>query len=226
MLSTCPPPSASGSGQYPSCVILEEVLTELCELKEAAPKVSRTMVWALGQETACAHVHLLPRRVRGEEDGTYIFGKCRDGYIVVRPRGRSCPSWPVVRGGVPAPVRLHRWLADVPAYMLTRHKCDDPSCVARAHLQAGTATDNQLDRQRKRRRIERAPASPSRGASLHRYDDDGSTPTTTLPSCHRVSRVDARFCMAGFISPSKKARLAMRQGYILAQNDRDISPCV
>lgn len=206
------PPSASGAGQYPSAAVLEDVLAELCELKEGAPQLSKGRILAFQDETACAHVNHLPTRVKGEDDGAFIFGMERDGYILVRPRGDSCPSWPVVGGGVPAPVRLHRWLADVPAHLLTRHKCDDPSCVARAHLEAGTATDNQLDRQRKRRRIERAPASPSRGSYRQRCADAGSTPTTTLPSCHRVSRVDARFCMVGFISPSKKARLAMRLG--------------
>ena len=158
-----------------------------------------------GDAGACSQVNQTPRRVRGDSEGHYIFGQDRDGYVLVLPR-RVDDSWPITRDRRYKPVRLHRWLANVPAGMVTRHACDNSSCLARAHLAAGTSSENAFDRRRLRRRSRFAERTDSRHRTSY-----GDPPMPELSSCHAVSIADRLFCVAGHHSPSKKARLAMRE---------------
>lgn len=201
--------------QYPPDEILTKVLEEVCTW--VGNRESEALVLAApqalnlpdhGDRGSCSLVQQTPTRTRGVLDGDFIFGMDEDGYIIVRPR-RPCTGWPALRTKDPRPMRLHRWLAQVPHHLITRHQCDEPSCIARTHLSAGTILDNQHDRRRLRRRPERAEHVPAVGSRTR-----PPTPLRlpALSSCHPVSRADALFCVAGFHSPSKKARLAMRLG--------------
>lgn len=193
--------------EYASAESFARVIAELCAGPGSLVSVDEICQAGEdgGEAGACSQVKQTPRRFRGNQEGRYIFGKDRDAYVMVRPR-RDDDSWPVTRDGRYRPVRLHRWVANVPAGMVTRHACDNSSCLARAHLTAGTSSENAFDRRRLRRRSRFADRADFRQRTL---DADPAVPE--LSSCHAVSMADRLFCVAGYHSPSKKARLAMRE---------------
>ena len=209
---------------YPSSATLSRVLDELCQWEGSKVAKDCVLNSPAEGEAVCAIVQSTPSRVSQQQDGDFIFGKEKAGYVMVRPR-TSCSSWPVLGDGRPVPLRLHRWLADTPAGMLTRHECDNPSCVSRAHLGAGTALQNQQDRRQRNRDMPRASGCANR--ALRSFSPKHAPPTTTpqLPPSHRVIAADTLFCVAGFHSPTKRARLAMRQGTMVANTPRQLDLC-
>jgi len=80
---------------------------------------------------------------RGSTNGRY-------GKILIRKIGRTSVLDYVHR------VAFKLYFREIPAGMQVLHRCDNPICVARAHLFAGTQLENLEDAERKKR-LERDP---------------------------------------------------------------------
>lgn len=139
----------------------------------------------------------------------FYFGPDADGYTIVSPRHPVPPGWPRGKRAEPLPVRLARWLLEVPTGSVTRHACDTPACIRMSHLSVADQSDNLADSIRRGRRhrsphsttAPRAPAglrSQPTAAALRRRPRDAH------------SEREALFCVAGYASPSKAARKAAR----------------
>lgn len=108
---------------------------------------------------------------RGQHPLIRIFGRCKvvggcwefqgsrteGGYGKVRDSGRSRPAHRVVFTELNGPL---------PSDIYVCHTCDNPPCCNPAHLFAGTATDNNRDRQAKGRTRGAAARGRSRDAAL------------------------------------------------------------
>lgn len=157
-----------------------------------------------GSSSTCAMVRELPPP-RADGLGALYFGFDADGYVIVAPHS-SRRGWPLTPQGTPAPVRLHRWIGGVGAGLHARHACDNAACIARAHLQAGSARENLADQYVRRRRA--APRSAGLRRQRGRPQDSPQPPSARLGAPKEAR--EARFCMTGFDSPAKRARALRR----------------
>jgi hypothetical protein len=106
-----------------------------------------------------------------KRDGAWIAARVREGHLkkfrrrYVEGDEQDCWTWigvttPAGYGmfSVGAAILAHRFsyflkTGDLPAGLVVRHRCDNPSCVNPAHLVAGTHKDNRRDSiERKRAR--------------------------------------------------------------------------
>ena len=204
-----PPPTRAVS-RYPPQSELKSVLKALCPLNNfslqevLAPSPAPP---APPEPTVCCRVENLPNLPRGGLNRSrWYFGMDSDGYILVTARtSASKRRWPHTAAGETLPVRLHRWLANVPPGHDTLHSCDTPSCIRRAHVTSGTRSVNVADSWRRLRRL---PSSPCTSTQPPRAE-----PPPPLPSHDaRVASREAIFVMTGFGSPSKLARILLRKG--------------
>ena len=170
----------------------------------AAQVLARARQHLSGQRVTCALVQELPPPGAGGVDAV-DFGVDSDGYIILSPRC-SRRAWPCTPHGTPAPVRLHRWLGGVGAGLHGRHVCDNPSCIARAHIRSGTARENLRDQYERDRRT----ARPTTGERPGREPAATSPPRPLVRLSEAKESRETRFCVAGFDSPSKRARALRR----------------
>lgn len=99
-----------------------------------------------------ASVYRFDRYDRGE--GCWIWTGPWDecGY------GMFARSLPSKTGGRTHAARAHRFLLEqqlgpIPANLVVRHRCDNPTCVNLLHLTVGTIRENMVDRDSRHRRI-------------------------------------------------------------------------
>ena len=164
----------------------------------------------LRRKDCCSIAHL-PRRPSkgGVNQARHYFGMDADGYVYVKARSRAAlRSWPVDKYGDPLPVRLVRWMLDAGQGQVVRHHCDNPSCIRRAHLILGTASENVADSWRRTRRTSASPAPPPASHATPR-----AAPPPSLPAApESCQRADQLFCITGYHSPGKLARKRARLG--------------
>lgn len=67
----------------------------------------------------------------------WVKGKDRDGYGVLQFDGKQ---WRAHR------LAYYAWRSEIPAGMVVRHACDNPSCIRPNHLILGSVADNNRDR--------------------------------------------------------------------------------
>lgn len=90
-------------------------------------------------------------------------------------------------------VKAHRWIyecvvAEIPADLIVRHKCDNPSCVNPMHLETGTYADNTRDK------FERGRGADRKGEKhpLAKLTSDKVLEIRRLASCGTVHSVLAK----------------------------------
>lgn len=168
-----------------------------------------------GPISTCCVVRALPP-ARADGADAFYFGRDADGYIVITPRGTrgsSRRAWPLTPCGMPAPVRLHRWVGGVRAGLHALHACDNAWCIARAHISSGTPRDNLRDQHERDRRRTRRVAVPAA-----RRDLQTSSPPRPLVRLGAAKEArEARFCVTGFDSPAKRARALRRAAAAAAE---------
>lgn len=138
--------------------------------------------------------------------GVLYFGVDSNGYVIVSA-SEAVSAWPLLSTGQPAPVRLHRWQIKARNNEMALHVCDQPGCINPHHIYSGNAAANLLDsyahgRRKRKSSIQVVEPTPRT-----------QTPQTPLPPAELAAPLEARetrFCMAGYLSPSKKARLELR----------------
>ena len=153
----------------------------------------------------CCEVKAIPSQ-RGKE-GVWYFGIEQEGYVLVRPRTHQS-WWPRhTSEGTPLPIRVARLQLQPERDLLTLHHCDNPSCLSRAHLYAGSPSDNLNDAYKRGRRNTRkttgvAKARPSTPLACRA----APTRAAALSTC--TVELNRAFPLAGWHSPSRAARLA------------------
>lgn len=84
----------------------------------------------------------LLQKTKLNERGCWVWTASRD------PKGYGQFNFGNQRLAHRASYILHK--GDIPAGLIVRHSCDDPSCVNPDHLQLGTHADNMADRKERR----------------------------------------------------------------------------
>ena len=184
-----------GAG-YPPSPVLELALSELSQgqgwTTQAALATRRTA--SARRALPCCLVQEAPKT---RSDASFYYGIESAGYPIASERG----------GGVP--IRIARWLLRCKPGDVARHTCDQPRCVALAHLEIGDQGDNLADAiRRQRRRRPRSPCAPPPN-TRHTGPPLGHIQTTESrgeQTSSRWQQQDTVFCLAGFHSPSKRAR--------------------
>jgi hypothetical protein len=159
--------------------------------------------------TQCCKVNLLAPGA-AFDNSPFYFGCDADGYTILSPRHPVPPGWPLGKRAKPKPVRLARWLLEVPAGSVTRHACDTPACIRMAHLSVADQADNLADSIRRGRR-HRSPLSTTALPAPAGLRSQPCPQAMRRRPRDAYSERDALFCVAGFNSPSKAARKAARQ---------------
>ena len=201
------------TGAYPPRIWLELAIQLLAEQpgNDFSPlDVLDLNTGVCTRRAPCCHV-----RETSTGSPSLYFGREEKGYVVVSP-AMAIEGWPTSDGGRLLPIRLARWILGAGDWQVARHTCDNPSCIARAHLVSGAQSENLADaiargrRQstvattRTRTRTRDASADPPRMAAAVPSSSSGEERSVDASK-------DARFPMAGFLSPSKKARKMRRQ---------------
>ena len=142
---------------YPPWSDLAAVMAALGELNgfDACTALRRPRAGcARGARWPCCLVKEIPRQQQGRgARSPFIFGIEKRGYVLVRAQVRR-PGWPQCRDG-PLPVWLHRWVVSAPPLLFATHACDDPRCVAAAHIAPATCASNNDDTAKRQRRTSR-----------------------------------------------------------------------
>ena len=161
---------------------------------------------ALRDQTPCCQVEELPSHpARGRRHSPFRFGMSVEGYIYVKAARGARRGWrpapPPDTGSLP--VRLHSWIARPRSGLWALHRCDNPRCINPKHIYAGSPADNVRDSYKSGRRaaVAEAPAASPAVVSVN---------WGVLPPA--VTLRESVFCVAGFMDPARKARLAARQG--------------
>ena len=186
---------------YPPKAELRRVIREICSVNS----FNVEEVMGGGADSDCCVVERLPKRpARGRVNmGRYFFGQEDPGYVIVSPRSSAAVKvWPFTPHGVHPPVRLQRWLVMARQGEHAAHSCDNPACVNVGHLRRATAASNLKDAHDRNRRSK----APCAAVSTPRVVPPPRLPAA--PLSHR--RADKVFCVTGFHSPSKLARMRAR----------------
>jgi hypothetical protein len=209
-----------GSGQppsrrYPPVDQLESVLQELSRLNNLSVQQLLSMegpgstgVSPDEVHTNCCLIRCLPVQPPGGHTNLeWFFGHDRDGYVLVTARTEATKSvWPQDSQGCALPVRLHRWMLQVPQGSETLHSCDHTRCIRRTHLSIGTHSKNLGDAWARGRRKRRLTPDPNKVIQTPRLE-----PAPALPALNgKTAKRESIFVLAGFSSPSKAARAQLR----------------
>lgn len=161
---------------------------------------------ALRDLSPCCQVEELPSHpAPGRRHSPFRFGMSVEGYVYVKAARGARRGWrpapPPDTGSLP--IRLHSWIARPRRGLWALHRCDNPRCINPKHIYAGSPADNVRDSHKSGRRaaVAEAPAASPAVVSVN----SGVLPTA-------VTLRESVFCVAGFMDPARKARLAARQG--------------
>lgn len=193
---------------YPTGAALERMLAELARVNDF------TVADVMGNKDprrCCIVQHLPPGKGARRRRGVY-YGIDADGYVIARAAAaRGGGGWPVLSTGEPAPVRVHRAVSVIPPHMMGMHACDEPACIRRLHITAGAACDNNSEAHERGRRWAAAAAASSSAAAVRTPRLTGSPVKPARARLGAASEARERlFCVAGFSSPSKRARALAR----------------
>lgn len=190
---------------YPSQSVCKRAVHALCAL--AGNDFTAADVWydgrCMSRRRGCCLVAQLPGDIPGSKprySDQFYFGRDSEGYILVNDRA-NIDDWPrTCDGGERTlPIRLTRWITQASPHAVVRHACDEPACIRKAHLHAGTHRENLSDAYARGRR--HRTSTVARPARAQR-----AAPSPSASTCFELNDRDREFPLAQFYSPSKKAR--------------------